>query len=581
MAIKTPAQILAESDATYFDNTSGSITPTSVRALNTDWIDSVLFITSLPMSTVGTASLAIRALTANTATSSLNADNATNATNATNAVFASAASTAASAVTASYVGNAIVTASVAASTITFTKGDATTFNITVAQSGSVATASYSLFAEAAATASFYGGSVVSASFANTASFARSSSRAEVAGVAAIATLATSASYAISSTSSSYASNAELVDGFDALSFVLTSSFNTFSGSVSSRLTNAASLTGTNTFSGVNIFNNSVTASNVLITSASVLNLLVQYETASVIYSSGSNQFGDAANDIQTLWGQVDVKSGPVTVTGSVNASAGFVGNLTGTSSWATTATVAIQALTATSATSASFASTANLALLANQATTAATASSVGVLGQNVTITGSLSMTGLSPINVSHVKANDIQGVEILTNTGTTVATFGAGGGTGVTVVGQVNAASFAGSGSGIVGVVSSSFATRANSLNALSQSLVITGSFNGLVVSSSLSSQTASFNFNTANFFTSLVTGSTRFEITNPAPGDTVNVLLTTQGAGQATASFSSNVKQVSGSSYVPTSGDAKQDILTFISFDGTSVYLANVKNLI
>ena len=129
--------------------------------------------------------------------------------------------------------------------------------------------------------------------------------------------------------------------------------------------------------------------------------------------------------------------------------------------------------------------------------------------------------------------------------------------------------------------ISASYATVANSVNALSQSLVITGSFNGFVVSGSIASNTSSFNFGTANFFTSLVTGSTFFNITSPKPGDTVNVLLTTQGAGQATASFSSNVKQVSGSSYVPTSGNSKNDVLTFVSFDGTSVFLANVKNLI
>jgi hypothetical protein len=51
----------------------------------------------------------------------------------------------------------IVTASANASTITFTKGDQTTFNVTVSQSGSVATASYALFAENAATASYIPG----------------------------------------------------------------------------------------------------------------------------------------------------------------------------------------------------------------------------------------------------------------------------------------------------------------------------------------------------------------------------------------------------------------------------------------
>ena len=61
----------------------------------------------------------------------------------------------------------IVTASVNASTITFTKGDESTFDITIAQSGSVETASYAVFAENAGTAS----TAVSSSYALTASYA--------------------------------------------------------------------------------------------------------------------------------------------------------------------------------------------------------------------------------------------------------------------------------------------------------------------------------------------------------------------------------------------------------------------------
>lgn len=71
--------------------------------------------------------------------------------------------------------------------------------------------------------------------------------------------------------------------------------------------------------------------------ASIAFLNVTYESASVIYSSGSNQFGDASNDTQTLWGTVDIKSGPVLVTGSVIATSGFTGSLQGTASYATNA----------------------------------------------------------------------------------------------------------------------------------------------------------------------------------------------------------------------------------------------------
>jgi hypothetical protein len=69
--------------------------------------------------------------------------------------------------------------------------------------------------------------------------------------------------------------------------------------------------------------------------ASISFLNVQYESASVIYSSGSNQFGDATNDTQTLIGTVLV-SGSQQITGSLNVTSGITGSLFGTSSYALT-----------------------------------------------------------------------------------------------------------------------------------------------------------------------------------------------------------------------------------------------------
>ena len=68
--------------------------------------------------------------------------------------------------------------------------------------------------------------------------------------------------------------------------------------------------------------------------ASIAFLNVTYESASVIYSSGSNQFGDATNDTQTLIGTVIV-SGSQQVTGSLNVAQGITGSLFGTASYAT------------------------------------------------------------------------------------------------------------------------------------------------------------------------------------------------------------------------------------------------------
>lgn len=73
------------------------------------------------------------------------------------------------------------------------------------------------------------------------------------------------------------------------------------------------------------------------TSASFTYVNTVYETASVIYSSGSNQLGDASNDVQTLYGTVNLPAGNLNVTGATTSSLGFYGNLQGTASYATNA----------------------------------------------------------------------------------------------------------------------------------------------------------------------------------------------------------------------------------------------------
>jgi hypothetical protein len=114
----------------------------------------------------------------------------------------------------------------------------------------------------------------------------------------------------------------------------------------------------------------------------------------------------------------------------------------------------------------------------------------------------------------------------------------------------------------------------------VSGSTIFTGSVVGNVSALSISSNTASMDLDTANFFTlQLVSGSNTFiNPSNIKAGQTINLLVNTTGS--ATVSFPSSVKQVSGSSYVPTT-TTSQDIVTFISFDNTSLYLSNVKNLV
>ena len=75
-------------------------------------------------------------------------------------------------------------------------------------------------------------------------------------------------------------------------------------------------TGSNTFIG----NQTIQGNVAIAGTASIAYLNVAIESASIIYSSGSNQFGDAANDTQTLFGNVIIPTGSLTVNGNISAS---------------------------------------------------------------------------------------------------------------------------------------------------------------------------------------------------------------------------------------------------------------------
>ncbi len=111
----------------------------------------------------------------------------------------------------------------------------------------------------------------------------------------------------------------------------------------------AALSGSNTFVG-----NQVITGSVFMQTASVDVLTVNtFISSSTIIVTGSNTLGDASIDTQTLWGTVNLPTGPLKVTGSVSATGGFTGSLEGTSSWANSSSYALVAQTATSVSSGS------------------------------------------------------------------------------------------------------------------------------------------------------------------------------------------------------------------------------------
>ena len=214
----------------------------------------------------------------------------------------------------------------------------------------------SSWATNAVSTSYFSGSISNAVNATSASYA--------------ATASLAPNYVLNSATSSFVTNNQTS------SFVTTSSFNSFTSSY-----NTGSFTGSftgllqgiaatasfvlsssyaSTSSYLNTLNQDLTFNGNLILNgtASITYLNVAYESSSIIYSSGSNQFGDATNDTQTLIGRTIV-SGSFEVTGSTTSTLGFTGSLKGTADSASYVTTAQTASYVLQAVSSSYALTAS------------------------------------------------------------------------------------------------------------------------------------------------------------------------------------------------------------------------------
>lgn len=213
---------------------------------------------------------------------------------------------------------------------------------------------------------FVGPLIGTASWAVNALTASNSSTAASSSFAVSASYALSASHAQTSVTASHAVNADLLDGKDSSVFATT---------------------GSNTFNGTNTFTGSLNAQSASITFLTVDTII----SSSTINNSGSNQLGDAANDTQTLWGTVNLPSGPLKVTGSVSSTGGFTGSLQGTSSWANNATNAISSSYALNAVTASFL----LGAVANavSASYASSSTSASYASNGFPFTGSAQISG--------------------------------------------------------------------------------------------------------------------------------------------------------------------------------------------
>ena len=156
---------------------------------------------------------------------------------------------------------------------------------------------------------------------------------------------------VPSDTASYAYTASYVQNAQSASYVLNAVSSSYASTVAS---------------GLNI-----TASNILVTGTASI-VYSQIITSSVAFTSGSNLLGANSGNTQTLWGKIDLKSGPLIISGSTTAlssitAPSFTGSLQGTSSWANNAVTSSYILNAVSSSYAATASYVQNAITASYA----------------------------------------------------------------------------------------------------------------------------------------------------------------------------------------------------------------------
>jgi hypothetical protein len=140
-----------------------------------------------------------------------------------------------------------------------------------------------------------------------------------------------------------------------------------------------------------------------------------------------------------------------------------------------------------------------------------------------------------------------------------------------------------GSGGDLGEHITSSNITDTGTVVSINSNSEITGSLRGQVSTLTISSNTASVNMSSNNFFDlQLVNGvNTHINPTNIQPGQTVNIRIRQGGAGTGTVSFPSFVDQASGSLYTGSMVASAFDIVTMITFDASTVYLSSIRNMV
>ena len=342
--------------------------------------------------------------------------------------------------------------------------------------------------------------------------------------------------------------------------------------------------------GDTIFTNNITASNIevrnnlnvvgTITANKIVTLI---ESSSIIFSSGSNILGDSILDIQTLNGDV-IMSGSASLTGSMGITGNIssstisgIGNVTTYSasvqSFITNVSSSISGTITTLSQSVDsrldflegpFSTSVDLrldelenwssSLQTNFVTTAELTATASALQSNINqklFTSSFNAYTQSASNDLNILSQSVSSSNSLTNA-------------------RINTLS----------AFTASYATTGSNLFTGNQ--VFSGSVRGRVINLTVASQTASMDLSLGNFFTlTLPTSSVTFlNTTNIQPGETVQLLVNQQST-TGSLNYSSALKFATGSAYSASVLPNSVDILSFVTFNTSSIYAVSIKNMV
>jgi len=303
------------------------------------------------------------------------------------------------------------------------------------------------------------------------------------------------------------------------------------------LSGSTALTGSLYVSGATAFTGSVSLSGDMYIdgTASISYLITTYESASIIYASGSTKFGDSLDDTHEF-------TGSVTITGSLNSpyiSGSFSGSYQGDGSGLTGTITSSHAVTASHAISASY------AVSSSEATTA---TNVFVHPDNTDASTNYVLFGQSASGSSRVNTDSSFTYVPSTNTITATKFVGAVEGnatsadTASIVLGTITSASFA---------VTASYAQSQSINNITSGSFAASGDgpFTGSFSSSRVSMLSGSFTGSSTGSFSGSYTGS--------FTGSGAGLVGVISSSYAITASYADNAGGAGGSGF-PHTGSAE-----------------------